>query len=1095
MPVTALHSLLHLILGAAHASLDAVLQAGAVADDDGGAGIGFRLTDGLEGLGLIVAHGHLGHVDVAVAHGDGAQVLLLDLLAAGGELGHRSGGRGLGGLSAGVGVHLGIHDQHIDVPVLGQHVIDAAEADVIGPAVTAEGPHGLLGEIFLVLEDKSGLIARLGLLQSGHQGVRYLAGLGGVAPVGKVILHSLLGDALFLQSLQAQFHLAVDGAMGTQEAIGELGVVLKQGLLPGGAVAAGVAAIRRHGHGAAVGGGAAGGVGHVHPVAEQLGHQLDIGRLGAAGAGGGELEVGLGELGGLDALVADDVLLQQRLVHGVVVEVGLLILLGLEGDHFQGTLGRAGGQAHTAAHAVVGRDLHPEGVSGGILAQALGRNGHKVGRGTGLFLIRQQHGADGCVGAGHGAAVALDAGVGIPLGNRHRHAALGVGGGAVFPSAVQAVVLFEDGHRQLVAMLTVHGYHDLLDEGCSLQLLRRAVLGVGPAVRDLHLGHACQARVHGGVVQVHDLLAALLEVGVIVALLHLLHRHVDGDHLGQLEERCLQNGIDAAAKAQLPGDLGGIHNVELRVLVGQIPLHLGRQTAVQFLCAPGAVEQVGAAVLQIGGGVVFIHIGGGVDTHEIRRGHQVCRPDGLVAEAQMALGQAAGLHGIVGEVRLGILVGSQADGGDGVLVGAHGAVAAQAPDLAGHLAGMGHLHLCIGQGGEGHVVLDADGEAVLGLILVQVVIDRHDLAGGGVLGGQAVPAAHHDDVLAAGLLKGALHVQEQRLAHGAGFLGPVQHGDLLAGGRDGSGEVAHGEGTIQMHLHHAHLTAVGIEVVHGLLDGLRGGAHHHHDLLRVGSAVVIEELVVPAGQLVDLIHVMLDHAGNGGDLLVGALTALEEHVRIDGGAAGGGMLRVQAVLAEGLELLLIHQLGQIVIVQRLDPLHLVRGAEAIKAVHEGVPAADGGQVSNTAQVHGLLGGGGHQHAEARHAAGHHVGVIAEDGQGVGTDGPAGHVEHAGQELAADFVHGRDHQQQTLGGRVGGGQGARLQGAVAGACGARLGLHLNDLHGFSKDVGSALGGPFVHLFRHHGGRRYGEDSRHLGERVGRVRRGGVAIHHY
>ena len=40
-----------------------------------------------------------------------------------------------------------------------------------------------------------------------------------------------------------------------------------------------------------------------------------------------------------------------------------------------------------------------------------------------------------------------------------------------------------------------------------------------------------------------------------------------------------------------------------------------------------------------------------------------------------------------------IYVGHQADGGDGVLVGAHRAVAAQAPDLAGNLAGMSFLLL------------------------------------------------------------------------------------------------------------------------------------------------------------------------------------------------------------------------------------------------------------------------------------------------------------------------------------------------------------------------------------------------------------------
>ncbi|CAN4038424.1 UPF0122 protein SAMEA3545305_02059, partial [Dysosmobacter welbionis] len=60
VPVAALHRLLHLVLGTAHAGFDMLLQAGAVADDDGGAGIGLRLPQGLQGLGLVITHGHLG---------------------------------------------------------------------------------------------------------------------------------------------------------------------------------------------------------------------------------------------------------------------------------------------------------------------------------------------------------------------------------------------------------------------------------------------------------------------------------------------------------------------------------------------------------------------------------------------------------------------------------------------------------------------------------------------------------------------------------------------------------------------------------------------------------------------------------------------------------------------------------------------------------------------------------------------------------------------------------------------------------------------------------------------------------------------------
>ncbi|MPM79010.1 hypothetical protein SDC9_126026 [bioreactor metagenome] len=106
-------------------------------------------------------------------------------------------------------------------------------------------------------------------------------------------------------------------------------------------------------------------------------------------------------------------------------------------------------------------------------------------------------------------------------------------------------------------------------------------------------------------------------------------------------------------------------------------------------------------------------------------------------------------------------------------------------------------------------------------------------------------------------------------------------------------------------------------------------------------------------------------------------------------------------------------------------------AETVKKVQEGMARLDGGQVRHGAQIHRLLGRGGGQHAEADHAAAHHIGMVTENGQAMDRDGTGGDMEHAGQKLTGDFIHRRDHQQQTLGRCIGGVQGAGL------------GLHLND----------------------------------------------------
>ena len=128
--------------------------------------------------------------------------------------------------------------------------------------------------------------------------------------------------------------------------------------------------------------------------------------------------------------------------------------------------------------------------------------------------------------------------------------------------------------------------------------------------------------------------------------------------------------------------------------------------------------------------------------HEIRLIDVVRGADGLVAEAQVADGDAARLLRIVLEVRLDILIGVVADNLGAVLVGAHGAVAAKAPELALLRA----LRSRVGRGlllqrEIGDVVCDADGEARLRGVLRQLFIHGKHAGGRGVLRAQAIAAS------------------------------------------------------------------------------------------------------------------------------------------------------------------------------------------------------------------------------------------------------------------------------------------------------------------------------------------------------------------
>ena len=97
--------------------------------------------------------------------------------------------------------------------------------------------------------------------------------------------------------------------------------------------------------------------------------------------------------------------------------------------------------------------------------------------------------------------------------------------------------------------------------------------------------------------------------------------------------------------------------------------------------------------------------------------------------------------------------------------------------------------------------------------------------------------------------------------------------------------------------------------------------------------------------------------------------------------------------------------------------------------------------------------------------GHHVLVVAEDGERLGGDGAGGHVEDGAGQFAGDLVHIGDHQQQALRGGEGGGQGAGLQRAVHSSRRAAFGLHLDHSGDGAPEVLFALGRPFVGKFTH------------------------------
>ena len=102
-----------------------------------------------------------------------------------------------------------------------------------------------------------------------------------------------------------------------------------------------------------------------------------------------------------------------------------------------------------------------------------------------------------------------------------------------------------------------------------------------------------------------------------------------------------------------------------------VPSHRGGEVCLQLCITPAAVQQEGAAFFQVLHHIVLIHIGRSMASHKVLRLDQIGRTDGGLAEAEMALGQAAGLLGVIDEISLAIEVRRMADDLDGVFVGTH----------------------------------------------------------------------------------------------------------------------------------------------------------------------------------------------------------------------------------------------------------------------------------------------------------------------------------------------------------------------------------------------------------------------------------------
>ena len=677
------------------------------------------------------------------------------------------------------------------------------------------------------------------------------------------------------------------------------------------------------------------------------------------------------------------------------------------------------------------------------------------------------------MGADDGALAALDTDVRIPLGNERGDVALLPLRGGCRPGAV----VRNRRNGKIVTLLGDHLRGDVLDELGRFVGDRRRLLELARGsggILDLLDGGA--GRLDALPVHLDDVLT-LLGIGLLGVVLEDLDRIELGAvgrgelDAGELEERSLEDGVRARAHAVLERDLGGVDHVELKFLVDDDLLDLVRHVVPDLGGRVGRGEEEHGARLCGLEHVVLLEVRKAVASREVRRVDEVRAADHVAAETEVGDRHAAGLLGVVLEVALREVLGVVADDLDGVLVRADRTIRAETPEHALLAVARGHHEGHVAENAlAADVVDDAAAEVVLRLVGEHVVVDRLADLRGEVLGAETVAAREHlgilegDDPLLQTLTDRRRDVEVERIV-GAGLLRAVENGDALDRGGDRLDEVLHGERTVEMHLEETDLLAFLDEGVDRLVERVAAGTHSDDDILGISGADVVVELVRAARELLEHIHVLLDDRRSGLVVLVAGLTALEVNVGVLGGTAHRGMLRIEGAAAEIGDVVVVDHLADHVVADLIDLLHFVGGAEAVEEVEERNLRLERCGVGDHRHIVGFLHRVGAEHRKTGLAAGHHVGVVAENAETLTCEGARGDVEHGRRKLARDLVHVGDHQEETLRRREGRRKRTRRERAMDRTGRAALGLHLNHARNRAPYVLLCVSSELIAGFRH------------------------------
>lgn len=501
-------------------------------------------------------------------------------------------------------------------------------------------------------------------------------------------------------------------------------------------------------------------------------------------------------------------------------------------------------------------------------------------------------------------------------------------------------------------------------------------------------------------------------------------------------------------RADFLDDFETVESVELDVFLCNHVLHCRRKFCVHLFGFPLRVEKERAAVFKVGEHVVTKHVGFVVASHEVGLVDEVSASDGLVAETQVGDCDTARLFGVVCKVCLRVFVGVVADDFDGVLVCADGAVRAETVELARDCACVGCVDLFGDvQGMESDVVVDADGESVF-LFTAHVLVDCVDHGGIEFLAAETVTTAEHFFLYAC-FVECGHDVEVERFALCARLFGSVHNRDNFCGCGDGFDECVLREGAIKSDFQKADFVSSCVEVVNGFFNGFRARTHDDDHAIRIGCAVVVDEVVFSSCERADFVHLRLNDCGDSVIVFVACFSVLEVDVGVLSRALLMRMLGVESACAELVHFLEIDERLDFVVFDDVDFVNFVRGAETVEEVEERNAGFDCGKIGHESEVHNFLHAVCSEHSKTGLTACHNVRVIAEDVECVTRYASCGYVKHARKQFARNFVHVGDHEQQALACRERARQSTCRQRTVNRTCSACFGLHFGNFKNVAK----------------------------------------------